>query len=144
MEDTYDFRFSRRCYYICLGVCAVFGIAYLILMIQDISIFEIYPYPCMLLSMFGLYCPGCGGTRAVNYLLHGDFINSFIYHPAVPYATALVACYIFSHTLNILTKGKVKAMLFRPIYFYILIAIIMIQWIVKISMIFINGSYLLN
>jgi hypothetical protein len=31
------------------------------------------PYPrCLLKSMTGIDCPGCGGTRAVYSLLHGD------------------------------------------------------------------------
>lgn len=144
MPDTYDFRLSRNCYYICLGVCAVLGIAYVILRILDIPLTEVNPYPCSLYTVAGLYCPGCGGTRSVSYMMQGNFVKSFLYHPAVPYTAVLVACYLLSHTLNIFTKGKVKAMLFRPIYFYILIAIILIQWIVKNAAIFINGTYLLG
>lgn len=29
--------------------------------------------PCPLFEMTGLYCPGCGATRAVKALAHGDF-----------------------------------------------------------------------
>ena len=144
MADTYDLRFSRKCYYVCLGICAVLGTAYLVLLVLDIPITEVNPYICLLYTTAGLYCPGCGGTRAVDFLMKGDFISSFVYHPAVPYTAFLISCYIISHTLNIFTNGKVKAMLFRPIYFYILIFIILIQWVVKNAMIFINGTYLIG
>lgn len=144
MDDTYEFGIARKCYYICLAVCVVLGIAYLILKLLDIPVTKVNPYPCSLYTMLGLYCPGCGGTRSVMYLLQGRFIKSFLYHPVVPYTAVLVTCYVLSHTLNIFTKGKVKAMLFRPIYFYILIAILLIQWIVKNAVIFINGTYLLG
>ncbi|MCW5962647.1 MAG: DUF2752 domain-containing protein [Bryobacterales bacterium] len=30
-----------------------------------------YP-PCMIRAASGLYCPGCGATRALHSLLHGD------------------------------------------------------------------------
>lgn len=144
MEDTYDFRLSRNCYYICLGVCAVFGIAYLILSLCGVSITEVNPYPCSLYLVAGLYCPGCGGTRSMFCLLQGDWFTSFLYHPAVPYTAVMLGIYMISHTLNIFTKGKVKAMLFRPIYFYILIAVILIQWIVKDAAILLYGRYLIG
>ncbi|MBE5867904.1 MAG: DUF2752 domain-containing protein [Lachnospiraceae bacterium] len=142
MGNTYDLRFSRKCYYVCLGICAVLGSAYLVLSVLDISLKELYPYPCFLYALYGLYCPGCGGTRSVIYLFQGDFIKSFMFHPAVPYTAVLVACYIISHTLNIITRGKIKAMLFRPIYFYVMIAVILLQWIVKNIIILTTGTYL--
>ena len=39
--------------------------------------------PCMFLKLTGLYCPGCGGTRAVAALLKGKWLLSFFYHPIV-------------------------------------------------------------
>lgn len=42
--------------------------------------------PCPFHALTGLYCPGCGGTRAVWYLLHGHFLLSFRFHPLVLYA----------------------------------------------------------
>lgn len=77
-------------------------------------------------------------------LLQGDWFTSFLYHPAVPYTAVMLGIYMISHTLNIFTKGKVKAMLFRPIYFYILIAVILIQWIVKDAAILLYGRYLIG
>ncbi|MBQ9134875.1 MAG: DUF2752 domain-containing protein [Lachnospiraceae bacterium] len=144
MDDTYNRRLSRNCYYVCLGIIAVLGIAYLILCMLDIPITEVNKRPCSIYSVAGLYCPGCGGTRSIAYFMQGDFVKSFLYHPVVPYTAVLITCYVLSHTLNIFTKGKIKAMLFRPIYFYILIAILLIQWIVKNAVLIINGTYLLG
>lgn len=80
----------------------------------------------------------------MNYLLHGHFLQSFVYHPVVPYTGVLVFCYMLSHSLSILTKGKLKAMLFRPIYFYIMIGIILVNWIVKDALILVKGIYLIG
>ena len=37
--------------------------------------------PCPLYALTGLYCPGCGSTRAFHYLLHGDFYGAFAMNP---------------------------------------------------------------
>lgn len=42
----------------------------------------IFP-PCILLHFTGLQCPGCGGTRAMFSLLHGDVVTSFAMNPLV-------------------------------------------------------------
>lgn len=45
--------------------------------------------PCLFQMMTGLYCPGCGGTRAVRALLSGHPVLSFLYHPVVPYMASV-------------------------------------------------------
>lgn len=144
MDDTYNIRLSRRCYYVCLVICIIGFSIYFVLELMGIPFSKVNPYPCSMLTAYGLYCPGCGGTRAMAALMRGDFVSSFLYHPAVPYTAVVLACYMISHTLNIFTKGKVKAMLFRPIYGYLLIAIIIVQWIVKVAIIFASGAYVLG
>ena len=53
---------------------------------------------CIFHRLTGLYCPGCGGTRAVMALFRGDLKASFIYHPLVLYGLA-VAIYILIHRM---------------------------------------------
>ena len=44
-----------------------------------------------------LYCPGCGGTRAVRFLLEGKFVQSFLAHPFVMYLFILyIQCLLMS------------------------------------------------
>jgi Protein of unknown function (DUF2752) len=39
-------------------------------------------YPrCMFRLATGLHCPGCGATRCVSALLHGDLEQAFAYNP---------------------------------------------------------------
>lgn len=47
---------------------------------------------CVFLDTFGLYCPGCGGSRSLNFLLNFDLINSFIYYPPI-IITVLILLY---------------------------------------------------
>jgi hypothetical protein len=37
--------------------------------------------PCPLYATTGLFCPGCGSTRAVHQLLHGHVAAAFGYNP---------------------------------------------------------------
>lgn len=87
--------------------------------------------PCLFQLVTGLYCPGCGGTRAVMYLLHGDLVNSFIYHPLVPY-TAFVLLLLSGSWLVGKIRKKPECYLGHELMFiYIGAGIILVNWIVK-------------
>lgn len=116
-------------------------ISYGLLSYFGIQITELNPYPCVLYTFLGWYCPGCGGTRAVVLLMKGQFLNSFLYHPVVPYTAVLFTAYIVSHSLNIISRGKIFAMKFRPVYLYIMIGIIILQCIVKNVCVMTMGTY---
>ncbi len=42
-----------------------------------------YMLPCMFKEFFGMDCIGCGFQRALDLLLHGEFINAFYMFPAI-------------------------------------------------------------
>ena len=97
---------------------------------------------CAFLTLTHLYCPGCGGTRAVRALLSGHIIKSFIYHPFVPYCVIMWLVYEGSHLLEILHVPGVKGMKFREAYAYVGIGILLCNWIIKNIMLFvINGLH---
>ena len=62
--------------------------------------------PCLMRTVLGLYCPGCGGTRAVILLLEGHPIRSFFYHPVVLYAAVLGGWYLISNPTACLPRGR--------------------------------------
>ncbi len=45
---------------------------------------------CPTKRLCGVWCPGCGMTRAVSHLLRGDWSTAFVYHPLAPIAVAEV------------------------------------------------------
>jgi len=49
--------------------------------------------PCPLLTITGLHCPGCGGTRAVAHLLHFDFGAALHHNPLLVIAAPFLAYY---------------------------------------------------
>ena len=47
-------------------------------------------YTCVFQELFNIYCPGCGGTRSVGYLLSFDFKNAFLFYPPIFVALLLI------------------------------------------------------
>jgi len=45
---------------------------------------------CAFSRTLHLYCPGCGGTRAIMYLLKGDLLRSLLANPIPVYSGILV------------------------------------------------------
>ena len=87
---------------------------------------------CAFEKATGIICPGCGGTRAAYALLNFKFIQAFIYHPALVYAIIaysvfMVKCFINKHFGLFYMKYN-RLML----AIYTGIALIIVQWIVKV------------
>ncbi|MEG1683919.1 MAG: DUF2752 domain-containing protein [Oscillospiraceae bacterium] len=55
--------------------------------------------PCLFYTRWHVYCPGCGGTRALLALLHGDWLRALYYHPAVPLTVAAAGYYLAAQTV---------------------------------------------
>ncbi|MBE5883242.1 MAG: DUF2752 domain-containing protein [Lachnospiraceae bacterium] len=86
--------------------------------------------PCIIYEFFGVYCPGCGGTRAVIQLLHGRLLQSLWYHPLVMYGVVLYVCFMISHTLSRLHILK-RGMRFREGYLYGALVVLALNFILK-------------
>lgn len=91
---------------------------------------ELIP-PCILYTYFGIYCPGCGGTRSLIYLLHGDIIRSFIAYPAIPVTMFIICECILRYILSVVTSGRIKKLYFKLEYVYMIMTVILINWIIR-------------
>lgn len=81
-----------------------------------------FKIPCVFRHFLGLYCPGCGMTRAILSVIHFDFISAFYYNPLV-IALPYVAVYILFDL-----KSKVHK--------YILVAIgilFLLNWVIRLA-----------
>ena len=70
-------------------------------------ILELMP-PCLLHHFTGLYCPGCGGTRAFMALIHGQFLASIYYHPLVPYTVVCLLWFFLKKIVQAISGGKLN------------------------------------
>ena len=89
-------------------------------------------YPCLFRAVTKIYCPGCGGTRAVYLLLTGHPVLSFLYHPIVLY-TVFACVYIgvrFAINALIPPVGRNPFRL-TPVWLWGALAILLVNWGVK-------------
>lgn len=88
--------------------------------------------PCVVQSTLGIYCPGCGGTRAVAALLRGDFLGSFLCHPLVLYTAATGGWFLTSQTIERVSGHRIKiGMKYRDGYVWAALAIVVVNFVVK-------------
>lgn len=82
--------------------------------------------PCFLDEQLHLYCPGCGGTRALFALMRFSLAESVLSNPIVLYLVFLFLYYYIGTTLAVLAKGR--RIYFRPGYWMIWIGVLLIIW----------------
>ena len=107
---------------------------------------------CTIHRLTHLYCPGCGITRACFALSNGQGIRSILYHPLPVYVLGLylfwmgyvTVCLIRSagkdaaHSENpALLQAKKRAFYGKfLIAVYVMIALLLLQWILKLVVLF--------
>lgn len=94
---------------------------------------------CFFYRLTGYYCPGCGGTRALVALLQLHILQSLRCHPLVVYTAAVLGAFWISKTLEIIAGKRFRGMGLKPVYLYIAMAIVIIQWIIKNSLLYARG-----
>ena len=99
---------------------------------------------CSFYTATGFYCPGCGGTRAVTALFHGEILRSLFYHPVVVYSALVAGWFMVTQTIERVSHGKWKvAMHFRMIYVYIFLALLALNFIWKNGYLLFTGIHLM-
>ena len=63
-----------------IGSGAIVAAMAAIIFVFDPTRIGIFP-PCPLHELTGLWCPGCGSTRALHQLLHGHLAMAFRFNP---------------------------------------------------------------
>ena len=100
-------------------------------------------FPCLFRGLTGLYCPGCGGTRAFMYLCQRQIRKSLYYHPLIPYMAAVLvgegALWLMARK-----KGREKE-LKRPyeLEVYVGIGIALVNWAVKNLVLVAGGRHMI-
>ncbi|HVJ90994.1 MAG TPA: DUF2752 domain-containing protein [Labilithrix sp.] len=66
--------------------------------------------PCAFAGLFHTPCPGCGSTRAVLALLHGDLAGVLRHNPIGPVVAVLAATLAVQAVRSVLVHGDSRAM----------------------------------
>lgn len=69
---------------------------------------------CAFKALTGLDCPGCGGTRAFWYLLHGNLSDAARSHAVAVFATPFLVYAYIAWTLKRVFNVKIPMLRFTP------------------------------
>lgn len=125
-----SYKAKRNIYIVFLVLFAGFGIFLFVYHKFCWQIAYQLPTDCMFHELFHLYCPGCGGTRAIDALLRGDFLHSFLYHPMVIYIVLTFVYYYIAAGYTFLIKRNGKIYYKIPIWVLMVAAILLIGYFV--------------
>ena len=87
--------------------------------------------PCFFDKVLGIYCPGCGGTRALTALVHGRLLKAVWYHPLIPYLAVVGGGFMLTQGLERLGIRHVRGWRYHTWYLYAAIGLIVLNFIVK-------------
>lgn len=106
--------------------------AFLLWTVYELLLKERLPrIPCLMYTLLGIYCPGCGGTRAVRALLSGHVFLAFRYHPLIPYSAVITGGFMITQGLSRLGIKGIKGWKFHNWYLYGAVLIIIGNFLIK-------------
>ncbi len=89
---------------------------------------EDYMLPCLNKQLFGIDCLGCGIQRALNLVLHGEFVAAFKMYPAIYTLLALAIVVGINFFYKIKYAQKIISILA-----IINILIVVISYVIKMN-----------
>lgn len=78
-------------------------LTFLFMLLQRVEV--IPSMPCIIHDVMHIYCPGCGGTRAMFALLQGRVLESLYYNPAIMLGVALTLHYELGVIITLIKKN---------------------------------------
>lgn len=93
----------------------------------------VQPYPpCPFYFITGLYCPGCGSSRALHQLLHGNFLKALDYNPLMVISIPFVI-YLFlsQYQIELFGRRVARRVLFNKTFYTLLLIIIFVYWVIR-------------
>lgn len=120
--------------YICILIGTLIIVFSVILYITYISKFIKIPQ-CSFYKTFGMYCPGCGATRAVYSLYAGEILQSAYYNPLILYLVIVDLWYLITEGIAKILKKENKFFVKNiKIYLYLALIILILNWGIKLWM----------
>lgn len=87
--------------------------------------------PCIFLKQTGLKCPGCGITRMLVALIHGEFEKAFYYNAFTLTILPFMIGYFTYKSIKYLKTGNVEYQKAEEIFFIILAAVAIVFAIIR-------------
>jgi len=86
---------------------------------------------CLFRFLTGFTCPGCGTTRAMHQILHGDFLTAFTLNPLFLLAIPFLLFALVRYSVIVLRGGVPRPISLPAAYIYALFFIVLSFWIFR-------------
>ena len=90
-----------------------------------------YFLPCPFRALTGLNCPGCGTTRCLHQLLHGNVSAGFKLNPLFVVALPFLIWALVAYTNSAISGGLSRPANVKPRYVWSLVGLIISFWIFR-------------
>jgi|SRR6185312_4159823 len=119
---------SRQWRAVALWVLLTSGAAYLFIFEPGRSGF--FPL-CPFRTLTGFQCPGCGSTRALHQLLHGNVLAAFELNPLLIIFLPVLAAGLILYTWRAFTGGPSIQLNLPSRYIWAFSAVVVVFWVVR-------------
>ncbi len=86
---------------------------------------------CPFRMLTGFTCPGCGSTRALHRLLHGDLVGAFEFNPLMVVSLPFLLYALVRYTTAAVTGRPLQPYRLNAKYIWMLFAVIMGFWVFR-------------
>ena len=86
---------------------------------------------CLFRLLTGLTCPGCGTTRALHAILHGEIETAFMLNPLLLLASPLLVYALMRYSVTVMRGGVPRKNAVPAPYLYALFFVLMGFWIFR-------------
>jgi hypothetical protein len=86
---------------------------------------------CPFRMLTGLNCPGCGTTRGLHQLLHGNFVAAFELNPLMVLILPLLGYVLLSYTKSVITGHPMPQFSLSPKYGWLLTIVVLGFWVFR-------------
>jgi len=86
---------------------------------------------CPFRALTGLSCPGCGSTRGLHRLLHGDVVSAFEFSPLLILALPFLLYVLVRYSAAAVTGRPLKGNRLNAKYLWTLLVVIISFWVFR-------------
>jgi len=86
---------------------------------------------CPFRTLTGFTCPGCGSTRGLHWLLHGDIVSAFEFNPLMVLLLPFLLYALVRYTAAAVSGRPLQKHYVDAKYIWMLFAVIMSFWIFR-------------
>jgi len=86
---------------------------------------------CPFRLLTGFACPGCGSTRGMHALIHGDALTAFKFNPFLVLALPFLVYVLLRHTNAVLRNQQINRNRLNAKYIWVLFVVILGFWIFR-------------